>query len=426
MRASTPAFWKLFKRGGIALAAVALTLAGCGGGSSSTASSGSTAVTGKFVDATVVGLGYKCGTSTALSGTTNASGQFTCNSGDAIAFYVGGIKLGSIASPQAVVTPLDFVGVGGSPSDPKVVNIVRFLMSVSSTAASSGTLTIDPAVATAAANSAIDFSQDAPSNLDSVITLVKPAGATVATALEATAHLSDSINGLFAGSFSGSYSGTASGTWTITINSQGTVTGTATDSSNGTMPITGSMGTSFGTGSTYAFTGAAGSDTWTGKLNMNTRDFSGTWSGGTFTGKAAALAGVGSTVLGNMVVTGIGSSARNGTYAPDTVTQASGVDTDINGSTKDGKFELDIVYASNGTIKSAAVWFFGSNASITFFGCNNSTIACGNLVGYEPLMKQILFNKAELSQVTDPFAAGGMTLVSGGEKIQVDGQINAK
>jgi hypothetical protein len=31
-----------------------------------------------------------------------------------------------------------------------------------------------------------------------------------------------------------------------------------------------------------------------------------------------------------------------------------------------------------------------------------------------------------LSQVTDPFAAGGMTLVSGGEKIQVDGQINAK
>jgi hypothetical protein len=282
-------------------------------------------------------------------------------------------------------------------------------------------------VVTAAANSAVDFTQTAPSNLDSVIAAVKPSGATVATASEATAHLSGSINGLFAGSFSGSYSGTSSGTWTLTVDIQGNVTGTATDSTNGTFPITGSMGTSLGAGSTYAFTGAAGSDTWKGTLNMNTRDFSGTWGGGTFTGKAAAAStGVGSTVLGNMVVTGIGSNARNGTYAPTTATQASGVDTDVNGQTTDGKFELDVVYASNGTIKSAAVWFFGSGSSITFFGCNNGTVPCGNLVGYEPLMKQILFNKVVLSQVTDPFASGGMTLVSGGEKIQVEGQISAK
>jgi hypothetical protein len=142
--------------------------------------------------------------------------------------------------------------------------------------------------------------------------------------------------------------------------------------------------------------------------------------------KSGSTTGVGSTVLGNMVVTGIGSSARNGTYAPTAVSQASGVDTDVNGQTKDGNFEFDVVYTSGGAIKSAAIWFFNTDKSITFFGCNNGTISCGNLVGYEPLMKQILFNKAVLSQVTDPFATGGMTLVSGGEKIQVEGQLAAK
>lgn len=69
--------------------AAALTLAGCGGGdSAATGGSGST-VTGQFVDATVVGLGYKCGTSSTLSGNTDANGQFTCKSGEAVAFYVG-------------------------------------------------------------------------------------------------------------------------------------------------------------------------------------------------------------------------------------------------------------------------------------------------------------------------------------------------
>lgn len=143
------------------------------------------------------------------------------------------------------------------------------------------------------------------------------------------------------------------------------------------------------------------------------------------TNAAPVGGGGGGAATGNVVViTGVGSSARNGSYAPDTATQASGADTDVFGQTSDGTFEYDVVYASNGTIKSAAIWFFGSGSSITFFGCNSTTVPCGNLLGFEPLTKQILFNKVVLSQVVDPFAAGGMVLVAGGEKIQADGKIS--
>jgi len=280
---------------GITLAAVAaLTLSACGGGDSSIAA-GSVTVTGKFVDATVVGLGYKCGTATALTGTTTANGEFTCKTGEAVAFYVGGIKLGSVASAQAVVTPLDLVGAGASPADSTVNNIVRFLMSISSTAASTGTLTIDPAVVTAAAAKTVDFTKIIAADLDTVINAVKPATATVATVQQATDHMSSSVFGLFSGPYSGSFAGSFSGTWSITIDAKGAVTGTATDSTGGVGQVVGTMATTMGTGSTYAFSGTGGGTPWTGSLNVVTKKFSGTWddgagSKGTFTGTATAVA----------------------------------------------------------------------------------------------------------------------------------------
>lgn len=284
---------KQAKARGIALAAAAaLALAGCGGGDS-VVGGGAANFTGKFVDAPVSGLGYKCGASTALSGSTSGIGEFTCKTGEAVAFYVGGIKLGSVASVQAVVTPLDLVGTGAGPSHPRVINIVRFLMSISSTPAGSGTLTIDPAVMTAATALAIDFTQDAPANLDTVINTVKPVTAIVATGPEATAHMAGSINGLFVGSFSGTFGGSLSGTWTLAINSQGVVSGTAIDTAQDSYTVVGNMATTVGTGSTYAFTGTSGGVPWTGTLNLLTKQFSGTWNDGagaigTFTGMAAA------------------------------------------------------------------------------------------------------------------------------------------
>lgn len=252
---------------------------------------GGTSVTGRFVDATVVGLGYKCGNSATLSGTTDANGQYTCLSNQSVAFYVGGILFGSVSSPQAVVTPIDLVGVGASPSHQTVNNMVRFLMSISSTAPGSGTLTIDPAVSAAAAAKSVDFATTTAANLDALITNVKP-GATPVTPAAATAHLTGSINGLFAGPFAGTFTGAFGGSWKITIDSAGQVTGTATDTEGGVGLVTGSMSTALSTASSYAFSGTGGGTPWIGTLNVSTRQFSGTWDAGggvngTFTGTAS-------------------------------------------------------------------------------------------------------------------------------------------
>lgn len=316
MRSMIHVGFKKASASGIALAAaVALTLSGCGGGDS-TAAAGAGTVTGKFVDAPVDGLGYKCGTSTALSGTTGDKGvvaEFTCKTGETVTFFVGGIKLGSVAAAQAVVTPLDLVSATATPSDPKVTNIVRFLMSISSTdpTVPGGKITIDPKVVTDATNLAIDFTQTAPTNLDSVIATIKPptAAVTAFTGSQATAHMEKSYFGLFAGDYSGTFSGTYGGTWKITIASTGVVTGTATD---GTTPVTvsGSMLTTMGANKTYTFTGTGGVDAWTGTLDVTTKKFSGTWgttgNGGTFTGTGTVA----------VATTAVTCSAKGGTDIP--------------------------------------------------------------------------------------------------------------
>lgn len=268
----------------------ALIITGCGGGSSGGKTVTPTNVTGKFVDATVVGIAYKCGGSTTISGTTNASGEYTCQTGQSVAFYVGDILIGSVSSPLAVVTPLDLVGAGATPAHTTVANIVRFLMSISSTNPATGTITIDPAVVTAATGQMADFTANTATALDALIAAVKP-GATVYTSAQATTHVTASINGLFAGNYTGTFSGAASGSWKFEIDASGAVTGTYTDAVNGNGTVTGNMATTISTGSTYAFTGDAGGNAWTGTLNVSTKVFSGTWgtapTNGTFTGAAA-------------------------------------------------------------------------------------------------------------------------------------------
>jgi hypothetical protein len=217
--------------------------------------------------------------------------MFTCNTDDKVAFYVGNLLLGSVNKIQALVTPLDLVSTSSAvgTNNPTVTNIVRFLMSISSTLPDSGKLTIDKTVfdAIAAKAQTIDFAS-ATTTLGDLIAAVK-SGATIYTDAQAKAHLEKSVNALFAGDYSGSFGGSASGTWSITISATGVVTGTATDSG----AITGNMIASSGTASNYAFTGTSGDVTWTGTLNLLTKQFSGTWNGGggfigTFTGKAAA------------------------------------------------------------------------------------------------------------------------------------------
>jgi len=58
--------------------------------------------TGVFVDSAVSGLNYKC--STKRSGTTNSKGEFVCQDGDSVEFFIGNNSIGS-ASVQSIITP---------------------------------------------------------------------------------------------------------------------------------------------------------------------------------------------------------------------------------------------------------------------------------------------------------------------------------
>jgi hypothetical protein len=103
-----------------AITAVAL-LTGCGGGgggSAALAEASSDRVVeavpqeeavdivlqnGRFIDASVKGLGFVCQTS-GRSGVTDTNGIFTCNTGEAIAFYIADNHIATVLT-QEVVTP---------------------------------------------------------------------------------------------------------------------------------------------------------------------------------------------------------------------------------------------------------------------------------------------------------------------------------
>jgi len=59
-------------------------------------------LTGIFVDSAVQGLRYKCSSGT--GGVTNALGEFICEAGDTVAFFLGDISLGEVAA-QEIITP---------------------------------------------------------------------------------------------------------------------------------------------------------------------------------------------------------------------------------------------------------------------------------------------------------------------------------
>ena len=82
------------------IVATALLFVGCGGGSSSL-----DGVSGKLVDAPVVGADYECGN---FHGTTASDGSFSCPKAP-VTFKVGGVTLGTIESvpEDGYVTPYE-------------------------------------------------------------------------------------------------------------------------------------------------------------------------------------------------------------------------------------------------------------------------------------------------------------------------------
>lgn len=95
---------------------------GCGGGGGG--SSSSTTVTGTFVDSPVEGLRYEC--SSGAFGITNSFGQYTCNSGDSVTFYIGDITIGTTSASTSSITPYTLFPADSTAA----INLARLLQSI--------------------------------------------------------------------------------------------------------------------------------------------------------------------------------------------------------------------------------------------------------------------------------------------------------
>lgn len=106
-----------------------LLLVGCGGGGSTTnsdtPSTGTTNITGQFIDSSVEGLDYKCSSGT--SGTTDSFGYFSCKQGDRVTFSINGFLLGSTTA-QKLITPRTFY----SDDNVSAVNMAQLLQTLDS------------------------------------------------------------------------------------------------------------------------------------------------------------------------------------------------------------------------------------------------------------------------------------------------------
>ncbi len=263
-----------------------ILLAGCGSSSkpTSTTPPTTTNTNGVFADAPVVGLTYACGTQNAVTG---AGGTFTCPAGSNVTFSVGGITL-CTAPAQPFMTPVSCAQTtdpSANAATPSVVAVTRFLMSISTTPASSGTMTITSSELQAAASLTLDFSTATDTQLLTAVDAISP-GAPLVDATTAENEIASTVDTAFAGNYAGTYSGDDSGTWSVAIASDGSVLGTYTDSKGGVGNVSGALAS----GTTY--TGTAGSSSWTGTLDTSKTPavFSGKWANsvnpatGTFTG----------------------------------------------------------------------------------------------------------------------------------------------
>ncbi len=202
-------------------------------------------------------------------------------------FSIGGKVILGTATGQAIITPIHLAPnpATATAATPEVVNIVRALMTLSTSSPSSG-ITISQAVqdkAKALGTSTNIQSLDS-AGLLGIVSSLDSTKTSLVTAAAATLHMSDSVYITYAGPWSGTWAGNAptkSGTWQVTISSTGTV--------SGTVPGVGSVSGSLVNGTSYS--GTAGSSTWSGAINLVTGEFSGTWVdgsySGTFTGKAS-------------------------------------------------------------------------------------------------------------------------------------------
>ncbi|MBE0498727.1 MAG: hypothetical protein IBX43_05720 [Campylobacterales bacterium] len=123
---------------------VVLAFSGCGGGGGAESSSDTTTVatvTGQFIDAPVKGLKYVC--SSGANSMTNNNGEYTCNIGSDVTFYIGTLSIGTVAAQVEPITPYSLF----PNNNVAAVNLARILQTLNDRSIV-GVINIDAAMET--------------------------------------------------------------------------------------------------------------------------------------------------------------------------------------------------------------------------------------------------------------------------------------
>ena len=197
-------------------------LVACGGGGSSnggnTPSPPSPPQTaeGRFIDTVVEGLSFTSGDQ---MGTTDNEGTFTYEVGQNVTFSVGAVDIGSAVGSD-IITPVDLTSSNSTMLDTQ--NIVRFLLMLDVDSNATNGITISNEVQLMAENWVqVDFtSSDFEANLATIVSDVAAVDnrtPVLPSAMDAKAHLEETLACLSSGIFKGTYSGQDNGTFLLWI-----------------------------------------------------------------------------------------------------------------------------------------------------------------------------------------------------------------
>ena len=155
---------------------------------------------GRFIDSAVEGLHYLSGNQ---SGLTDANGTFQID-GTSVQFSIGDIVFGE-GIAKSIMTPIDLVPGATDEADPRVINIIRVLLSLDDDGDPSNGIQIRQELREAAVGKSIDFSQTPSSfeNDGNVLSIVSELTALTGAGkrslfpiLDAQAHLRNTLLGI--------------------------------------------------------------------------------------------------------------------------------------------------------------------------------------------------------------------------------------
>ena len=159
------------------------------GGDGSGGTGGVVENTGTLIDSPVSGIRYQ---TESVTGTTNASGEFSYLDGEIVTFLIGDISLPPVAA-GSVITPLDILDTQDI-NNPPVVNMARLLQSLDEDGNPENGISIGDGAHESATGMSLDFSS---STFDTdVINLVANSGSVTTTLVDeavALSHLRDSL-----------------------------------------------------------------------------------------------------------------------------------------------------------------------------------------------------------------------------------------